>query len=77
MVDNRASTAARKLADNLDEKNVLSSDCTICFARLEHDIDAYYTKGATSVGTGGLSGIGNLPMSVKKSCREIRYRDCT
>ena len=57
MVDNGASRAARKLADNLDEKKVLSSDCTIfCFARLEHDIDAYYTKGATSVGTGGFPG---------------------
>ena len=36
-----ASRAARKLADNFDEKKVLSSDCTIFFARLGRDIDAY------------------------------------
>ena len=47
-----ASKAARKLADNLDEKKVLSSDCTIFFASLERDIDAH-VKGAASVGTGG------------------------
>ena len=53
-----ASRGARTLVDNLDEKKVLSSDCTICFATLNRDIDAY-VKGAASVGSGGLSGIGN------------------
>ena len=33
-----ASRAARKLADNLDKKKVLSSDCTNFFARLERAI---------------------------------------
>ena len=47
-----ASRAARKLADNLDEKKVLSSDYTIYFAGLERDIDTS-VKGAASVGTGG------------------------
>ena len=56
MVDNMASRAVRKLTDNLDEKKVLSSDCTFFFARLEHDTDAYYVKGATSVGTGAFPG---------------------
>ena len=32
---------------------MLSSDCTICFATLNRDIDAY-VKGAASVGSGGL-----------------------
>ena len=50
-----ASRAARKLADNLDQKNVLSSDCTIFFARLERDIDAY-VKGPLSVSRGGFPG---------------------
>ena len=41
-----ASRAARKLADNLDEKKkVLSSDYTNIFAGLERDIDAN-VKGA-------------------------------
>ena len=68
-----APRTARKLADNLDEKKVLSSDCTIFFARLERDIDAY-VKGAASVSTGGLSGIGNPPMPVTKSRRESRFK---
>ena len=68
-----ASRATRKLADDLNEKKVLSSDCTILFARLERDIDAY-VKGAASVGTGGLSGIGNRPMPVAKSRRESRFK---
>ena len=58
-----ASRGARTLVDNLDEKKVLSSDCTICFATLNRDIDAY-VKGAASVGSRGLSGIGKLPMPV-------------
>ena len=32
-----ASRGARTLVDNLDEKKVLSSDCTICFATLNRD----------------------------------------
>ena len=36
-----ASRGARTLVDNPDEKKVLSSNCTICFATLNHDIDAY------------------------------------
>ena len=73
----RASRAARKLADNLAEKNMLWSECINFFARLEREIDTY-VEGARSVGTGGLSGIGNLPMSVTKSRREkICYIDCT
>ena len=71
-----ASRDARTLVDNIDEKKVLSSDCTICFATLYRDIDAY-VKGAASVGSGGLSGIGNLPMPVTKSRRESRFEDCT
>ena len=71
-----ASRCARTLVDNLDEKKVLSSDCTICFATLNRDIDAY-VKGAASVGSGGLSGIGNPPMPVTKSRRESRFKDCT
>ena len=71
-----ASRAARKLGDNLDEKKVLSSNCTIFLARLERDIDAY-VKGAASVGTGGLSGIGNPPMPVTKSRRKSRLKGCT
>ena len=51
-----ASKAARNLADDLDDKKVLSSDCTIFFVRLERDIDAY-VKGAASVSAGGLYGI--------------------
>ena len=47
-----ASRGARTLVDNLDEKKVLSSDCTIWFATLNRDIDAY-VKGAASVGSGG------------------------
>ena len=70
-----ASRAARKLADNPDEKKVLSSDCTIFFAELEPDIDAY-VKGTVSV-TEGLSGIGDPPMPVTKSRRESRFKDCT
>ena len=71
-----ASRAAGKLADNLDEKKVLSSDCTIFFARLERDIDVCI-KGAASVSTGGLSGIHNSPIPATKSRRESRFRDCT
>ena len=71
-----ASRGARRLVDNLDEKNVLSSDCTILFATLNRDIDAY-VKGAASVGTEGLSRIGNPQMSVTKSRRESRFEDCT
>ena len=71
-----ASRGARTLVDNLDEKKVLSSDCTIFFAALNRDIDAY-VKGAASVGTGGLSGIGNLSMPVNTSRRESRFKDCT
>ena len=67
------SRAARKLTDNLDEKNVLSSDCTKVFARLERDIDAY-VNGAASVGTRGLSEIANPPMPVTKSWRESRFQ---
>ena len=63
-----ASRGARTLVDNLDEKKMLSSDCTTCFATLNRDIDAY-VKGAASVGSGGLSGTGNLPMAVTKSRR--------
>ena len=71
-----ASRGARTLVDNPDDKKVLSSDCTICFATLNRDIDAY-VKGAASVGSGGLSGIGNPPMPVTKSRRESRFKDCT
>ena len=51
-----ASKAARKLADNLDEKNVLSSDCFIFFARLERTRYRCMRKGAASVGTEGFPG---------------------
>ena len=71
-----ASRAARKLTDNLDEKKVLSSDCNNIFARLGRDMDAY-VKGTASVGTGGLSRIGNPPMPITKSRRERRFKDCT
>ena len=71
-----ASRGARTLVDNPDDKKVLSSDCTICFATLNRDIDAY-VKGAASVGSGGLSGIGNPSMTVTKSRRESRFKDCT
>ena len=71
-----ASRGARTLVDNLDEKKVLSSDCIICFATLNRDIDAY-VKGAASVCSTGLSGIGKLPMPVTKSRRESRFKDCT
>ena len=71
-----ASRRARTLVDSLDEKKVLSSDCTTYFATLNRDIDAY-VKGAASVGTGGLSGIGNPPMPVTKSRRERRLKDFT
>lgn len=71
-----ASRGASTLVDNLDEKKVTSSDCAICFATLDHDIDAY-VKGAASVGTRGLSGIDNPPMPVTKSRRESRFNDCT
>ena len=71
-----ASRAARKLADNLDEKQVLSSDCIFFFARLKRDIDVYI-KGAASVSTGGLSGIDNPPIPATKSRRESRFKDCT
>ena len=71
-----ASRGARTLVDNLDEKKVLSNDCTIFFATLNRDIDAY-VKGAASVGSGGLSGICNPPMPVTKSRRENRFKDCT
>ena len=71
-----ASRGARTLVDNLDEKKVISSDCTICFATLKRDIDAY-VKGAASVDSGGLSGIGNLPMPITKSRRESGFEDCT
>ena len=71
-----ASRGARTLVDNLDEKKVLSSDCTICFPTLNRDIDAY-VKGAASVGLGRLSGIGNPTMPVAKSRRESRFKDCT
>ena len=46
-----APRAGRKFADNLDEKKLLSSDCTNYFARIERDIDAY-VKGAASLSTG-------------------------
>ena len=56
---------------------MLSSDCTICFATLNRDIDAY-VKGAASVGSGGaFRDIGNLPMPVTTSRRESRLKDCT
>ena len=71
-----ASRRARTLVDNLDGKQVLSSDFTIVFATLNRDIDAY-VKGAASVGTGGLSGIVNPSMPVNKSRRESRFKDCT
>ena len=71
-----ASRGAKTLVDNLEEKKVLSSDCTICFATLNRDIDAY-VKGEASVGSGGLSGIGNPPMPVTKSRREIIFKDYT
>ena len=71
-----ASRGARTLVDNLDEKKVISSDCTICFATLNRDIDAY-VKGAASVGSRGFPGIGKLPMSATKSRRESRFKDCT
>ena len=71
-----ASWGARILVDNLDKKTVLSSDCTNFLATLNRDIDAY-VKGAASLGTGGLSGIGNPPMPVTKSRRESRSKDCT
>ena len=71
-----ASRGAKPLVDNPDEKKVLSSDCTICFATLNRDIDAY-VKGAASVGSGGLSGIGYPPIPVTKSRRESRFKDCT
>ena len=70
------SRGARTLVVNLDEKKVLSSDCTICFATLNRHINAY-VKGAASVGTGGLSGIGNPQMPVTKSRKESRFKDCT
>ncbi|CAM9826963.1 unnamed protein product [Ascophyllum nodosum] len=70
------SRAARKLTDNLDEKNVLSSDCTHFFARLERVIDAY-VKGTAAMSTGRLSGIGDSPMPVTKNRRESRFKDCT
>ena len=70
------SRGARTLVDNLDEKKVLSSDCTICFATLNRDIDAY-VKRAASVGTGGLSGIDKTQIPVTKSRRESRFKDCT
>ena len=70
------SRGARTLVDNLDDKKVLSSDCTICFATLNRDINAY-VKGGASVGTGGLSGIGNPPMPVTKSRRERIFKDCS
>ena len=72
----RASRGARTLVDNIDEKKVLSSDCTIFFATLNRDIDAY-AKGAVSVGTGGLSGISNPQIPVTKSRRGRRFKDCT
>ena len=72
-----ASRGARKLTDNLGEKKVLLSDCTNVFATLNRDIDAY-VKGAASVGTGRLSGIGNpTKMPVTKSWRERRFKDRT
>ena len=46
---------ARTLFDNVDEKKVLSSDCSICFATLNRDTDTY-VKGAASVGSGGFPG---------------------
>ena len=69
-------TAARKFTDNLDEKKVLSSDCTNCFARFKCNIDEY-VKAASSVGTRSLSGIGNQPMPVTKNRRKSRSKDCT
>ncbi|CAM9613131.1 unnamed protein product, partial [Ascophyllum nodosum] len=70
-----ASRGARTLVDS-HEKKVLSSDCSIFFATLNGDIDAYVKRAASSVGTGGLSGIGNPPMPVTKSRRESRFKDC-
>ena len=69
-----ASRGARILVDNLDEKKVLSNKCTNMFATLNRDIDAY-VKGAASVGTGGLSGMGNPPMPATKSRRERLFED--
>ena len=71
-----ASRGARALVDNTDENKVLSSDCTNCFATLSRDIDTY-VKGAVSVGTEGLSGIGNPPTPVTKGRRESRFKNCT
>ena len=71
-----ASSGARTLVHNLDKKKVLSSECAICFATLNRDIDAY-VKGAASVGSGGLSRIGNPPVPVTKSRRESRFEECT
>ena len=71
-----ASSGARTLVDNIDEKKVLSSDCTNLFATLNRDLDAYF-KGAASVGSGGLSGIGNPQMFAIKSRRESRFEDCS
>ena len=59
LLANIVEMAARKLADNLalDEKKVLSSHCTVFFARLKRDIDAC-VKGAAYVGRvrGGFPG---------------------
>ena len=51
-----ASRGARTLIDS-HEKKVLSSDCSIFFATLNGDIDAYVKRAASSVGTGGFPGL--------------------
>ena len=51
---------------------MLSSDCTIFFARLEGDIDAY-VRGAVSLGTEELSGTGNPSLRAGESI----FKDCT
>ena len=72
-----ATRAARKLADNPDEKMCYDIERLHHFlSRLERDIDAY-AKQAISVGTGCLCGIGNRPMPVIKSRKEIIHKDCT
>ena len=40
------------------------------------DIDAY-VMGTASVGTGGLSGIGNPPIPITESRRESIFRECS
>ena len=66
-----AARAARKLADNLDEKMCYDIERLHDFlSRLERDIDAY-AKQAISVGTGCLCGIGNWPMPPLRAERRL------